>query len=78
MSVRMIVAAMLVVCVDPVEAGAGESMGMSPAKAETERTHVNAIAITKRFIGFSPLDLRDAKTRTTKQNRAVSGSSCKV
>jgi hypothetical protein len=54
MIVRMIVAAMLVVCVDPVGAGAGEVIGMSPARTETERTHVKAIAIKKRFIGLSP------------------------
>jgi len=49
MIVRMIVAAMLV-CVDPVVAGAGEVIGISPARAVAERTHAKAIAITKRFI----------------------------
>jgi hypothetical protein len=44
----------MLVGVDPVGAGAGEVIGMSPAKAETERTHVKAIAIKKRFIGLSP------------------------
>ena len=53
MIVRIIVAAMLV-CVDAVGAGAGEVIGMSPARTETERTHVKAIAIKKRFIGLSP------------------------
>jgi hypothetical protein len=41
--------------VDPVEAGGGvvvpvTVIGISPARAQTERTHVKAIAITKRFI----------------------------
>lgn len=49
MIVRIIVAAMLV-CVDPVAAGAGEVIGMSPARAVAEKTHAKAIAITKRFI----------------------------
>lgn len=40
----------MLVCVDPVGGGAVKVIGISPAKAETERTHVNAIAITKRFI----------------------------
>jgi hypothetical protein len=49
MIVSKIVAAMLV-CVDPVGAGAGPVIGISPARAEMERTHVNAIAIRKRFM----------------------------
>lgn len=48
MIVRMMVVVMLAVCVDPV--GAGPVIGMSPAMAEPKRTHVNTIAITKRFI----------------------------
>lgn len=52
MTVRMIVAAIFD-CADPVGGGAGEVIGMSPANAETERTHVSAIVITKRFINFS-------------------------
>jgi hypothetical protein len=77
----MIVVAMLVVCVDPLDAGPvmgtspgdvigifpGESIGMSPAKTETEKTHVNAIAIRRRFInffsfGFEPCKNSDYET----------------
>jgi len=57
----------MLICVDPVGGGVGVVIGMSPAKAETEKTHVKAIAITNRFIRFSPLILSDAKSRTTKR-----------
>jgi hypothetical protein len=43
------------VCVG-VGVGAGVVIGMSPARAETQRTHVKAIAIRNRFIGFFSLD----------------------
>jgi hypothetical protein len=49
MTVRMIVVVMLV-SVDPIGAGVGLVIGMSPAKAEAEKTHINAIANRKRFI----------------------------
>jgi hypothetical protein len=41
----------MLVCVG-VGAGTGVVIGMSPAKAETQRTHVKAIAIRNRFIDF--------------------------
>jgi len=45
----MIVVVMLV-CVDPVGGGVGVVIGISPAKVDTEITHVNAVAIRKRLI----------------------------
>lgn len=49
-SVRM----MVVVMLGAGAAGAGAVIGMSPAKAEIQRTHVKAQAIIKRFIWDSP------------------------
>jgi hypothetical protein len=42
-----------IVSIIPLGGGAGEPlMGISPAKAETERTHAKAIAAKNRFIGI--------------------------
>lgn len=65
MIVRITVVVMLVVGSSAVGVGPCASIGMSPAKAEPERMHVKASAITKRFIGVSPSNLRDARTQTT-------------
>lgn len=43
--------------ITPLGAGAGAGTpteGMSPAKADDERTHARAIIMRNRFTGFSP------------------------
>ena len=78
MIVRTTFTAMPGVCVIPLDAGAGEVIGMSPASATPDRMQVKAIAITRRFMDSSPLNLRMQELGLQTQNRAVSGSSCKV
>lgn len=50
MIVRITVVAMLTFRVDGGGVGVFTVIGTSPAKAEIVSTHVNAIAVTKRFI----------------------------
>lgn len=64
-----------VVCVVPL--GGGDitpQVGISPAKAEAERTHVKAIVIRDRFIDVSPLWKR-CKTLYIGRNRTTSHDS---
>jgi hypothetical protein len=67
------------VCVAPLGGGgAGPTMGTSPAKAETERTQLRLIAITKRFMDVLLMEIDDARVLTSSENRATSRSSCKA
>ncbi len=45
-----------VVCVVPLGTGDGAPQGMSPAKAETERTNVIARVISNLFMDVSPVE----------------------
>lgn len=65
----------LVVC--PVGGCGPGTVGMSPASAGAERTHIKANADRNRFMDLSPFEIGDARTLTSDENRATSGSSCK-